>query len=290
MRIITVILAIALFCPCAFCQSDHSVQVGKSKPFILGVIDEIESQKLAEKRILNIYLPEGYNQQDSLRYPVIYLLDGSADEDFIHIVGLVQFNSFSWINRVPKSIVVGIANIDRRRDFTFPTRVATDKENYPTTGKSENFIAFIETELQPFIESKYKSNGSKTIIGESLGGLLATEILLKKPALFTGYIIVSPSLWWDNGSILNLSSTVLAKNMNQNIDVYIAVGKEGLTPSNPPRVMEVDANLLAEKLQGLSIKNLRVYFDYLPEENHASIMHQAVSNAFKLLYPRPEKK
>src|SRR5580704_2440977 len=250
MRIITVILAIALFCPCAFCQSDHSVQVGKSKPFILGVIDEIESQKLAEKRILNIYLPEGYNQQDSLRYPVIYLLDGSADEDFIHIVGLVQFNSFSWINRVPKSIVVGIANIDRRRDFTFPTRVATDKENYPTTGKSENFIAFIETELQPFIESKYKSNGSKTIIGESLGGLLATEILLKKPALFTGYIIVSPSLWWDNGSILNLSSTVLAKNMNQNIDVYIAVGKEGLTPSNPPRVMEVDANLLAEKLQG----------------------------------------
>ncbi len=69
-----------------------------SKPFVLGVIDEIQSKELGEKRILNIYLPEGYNKDDTTKYPVIYLLDGSADEDFIHIVGLVQFNSFEWIN------------------------------------------------------------------------------------------------------------------------------------------------------------------------------------------------
>ena len=94
-----------------------------SKPFVLGVIDEIQSKELAEKRILNIYLPEGYNQDDTTKYPVIYLLDGSADEDFVHIVGLVQFNSFEWVNQVPKSIVVGIATVDRRRDYTFPTTI-----------------------------------------------------------------------------------------------------------------------------------------------------------------------
>ena len=77
-----------------------------------------------------------------------------------------------------KSIVVGIANVDRRRDFTFPTTIEADKKSYPTTGHSDKFIAFIKYELQPNIEKKYKVNTDKTIIGQSLGGLLATEILL----------------------------------------------------------------------------------------------------------------
>src|SRR6185437_12342755 len=150
-----------------YCQVNLPTQPGNSKPFVLGVIDEMDSKELGEKRILNIYLPEGYNKEDTIKYPVIYLLDGSADEDFIHIVGLVQFNSFEWVNRVPKSIVVGIANVDRRRDFTFPTTIAEDKKAYPTTGHSDKFIRFLENELQPFIEKKYKTNNSRTIIGES---------------------------------------------------------------------------------------------------------------------------
>ena len=81
------------------------------KPFVLGEIVEIPSVQLGEKRLLNIYLPEGYAENDTAKYPVIYLLDGSADEDFIHITGLVQFLNFSWINILPKSIVVGIANV-----------------------------------------------------------------------------------------------------------------------------------------------------------------------------------
>jgi uncharacterized protein len=116
-----------------FGQKTKVNQTEKSTPFVLGVIDEIQSIELAEKRILNIYLPEGYTSDDTTKYPVIYLLDGSADEDFIHIVGLVQFNSFEWINQVPKSIVVGIATVDRRRDFTFPTTVEEEKSSYPTT-------------------------------------------------------------------------------------------------------------------------------------------------------------
>lgn len=259
--------------------------VETSKPFVIGVIDEIQSKELLEKRVLNIYLPEGYNQNDTIKYPVIYLLDGSADEDFIHIVGLVQFNSFEWINQVPKSIIVGIATVDRRRDFTFPTTIKEDLKTYPTTGHSDKFISFIEKELQPYIETKYKTNTDKTIIGQSLGGLFATEILLKKPTLFNKYIIISPSLWWDNGSLLNQNSNLLTENFNQQTDVYIGVGKEGLTPTEIPRVMEVDANLLTEKIKGSKSKKVKVFFDYLPQENHATIMHQAVSNSFRLLYP-----
>lgn len=266
-------------------QTTTSKQTGNPKPFVLGEIQELQSAQLNEKRVLNIYLPEGYNQSDTTHYPVIYLLDGSADEDFIHIAGLVQFNSFEWIKQVPKSIVVGIATVDRKRDFTFPTSIEADRKKYPTTGHSDKFMAFIETELQPFIEKTYKTSKAKTLIGQSLGGLFATEVLLKKPMLFNTYIIVSPSLWWDNGSLLNQSSPLLQNNFTQATKIYIGVGKEGLTPTTPARVMEVDANLLAEKLQETKSKSVNVYFDYLPLENHATIMHQAVSNAFRLLYP-----
>lgn len=269
-----------------FSQKNKTKITETSKPFVLGRIDEIQSKELGEKRILNIYLPEGYNENDATKYPVIYLLDGSADEDFIHITGLVQFNSFEWINQVPKSIVVGIATVDRRRDFTYPTTVENDKTRFPTTGHSDHFIAFIEKELQPFIDKKYKTNESKMIIGQSLGGLLETEILLKKPSLFNKYVIVSPSLWWDNGSLLNLDSEILKENFSQKTEIYIAVGKEGLTPTEIPRVMEVDANLLAEKVKLSKSKNLKVYFDYFPEENHGTILHPAVANSFKFFYPQ----
>lgn len=279
MRIATTLFILSFFITHIFSQSDNS------KPFVLGLIEEIQSTPLAEKRTLNIYLPEGYDKNDTMKYPVIYLLDGSADEDFIHIVGLFQFNTFSWIDRVPKSIVVGIATVDRRRDFTYPTTIEADKKRYPTTGHSDKFMAFIEKELQPFIEKKYKTNASKTLIGQSLGGLLATEILLKKPTLFNKYIIISPSLWWDNGSLLNQTADILKDTFLQNTGIYIGVGKEGLTPTAIPRVMEVDANLLTEKIQNTKSKNIHVYFDYLPQEDHATIMHQAVFNALRLLYP-----
>ena len=253
------------------------------KPFVLGVSVTIGSKELGENRLLNIYLPEGYNKKDTVSYPVVYLLDGSANEDFIHIAGLYQYNSFEWINRVPKSIVVGISTVDRRRDFTYPTRLEADKKKYPTTGHSHRFISFLQKELQPFIQKNYKSNSTRTIIGQSLGGLLATEILLKHPSLFDNYIIVSPSLWWDNGSLLDLPLPFSSGSNLKETKVYIGVGKEGLTPTEIPRVMEVDANMLADKLKAGKNDKLKVYFDYLPAEDHATIMHQAVSNALVVL-------
>ncbi len=256
-------------------------QVNGEKPIVIGKTISLHSEQLSEDRTLNIYLPDGYDPNDTARYPVIYLLDGGTDEDFIHIVGLVQFDTFPWIARIPKSIVVGIVNVDRKRDFTYPTTLPEDKAQYPTAGHSDKFLSFLGKELMPFIDGRYKTNGAKTIIGESLGGLLATEVLLKQPSLFSKYIIISPSLWWDNGSLLRLTPVVPQKQ----ISVYIGVGKEGVWPAKIPHVMEVDANLLADKLRDTGNKQMHVFFDYLPQETHATIGHQAVFNAFRLLYP-----
>lgn len=277
---IFVMICCFTFAAAAFGQTADKHAV---KPFVLGSIDEIRSVQLGETRVLNIYLPAGYKAGDSAKYPVIYLLDGGADEDFVPVVGLVQFNSFSWVNRLAPSIVVGITNVARRRDFTYPSTFASEKAKYPESGHSDKFIAFLEKELQPYIEKTYNASPTaRTLIGESLGGLLAAEVLLKKPGLFDKYIIIAPSLWWDDGSLLKYPTDKLASSLRK-ADVYIGVGKEGVGLGERPHVGEVDANLLADKLQKLQRKGLTVHFDYLPQEDHATVAHQALINAFRLL-------
>jgi predicted alpha/beta superfamily hydrolase len=258
-----------------------------SRPFAIGRIERLYSPVLHEWRTLNIYLPEGYDAQDTTRYPVVYLLDGSADEDFIRVAGAYQFNGFPWVGRVAPSIIVGIANTDRKHDFIFPSQRASDKKLLPSSGGSAAFISFLEKELQPYADAHFKTNRSRTLIGESLGGLLATEILLSKPAVFSQYIIICPSLWWDDGALLRRPVAALNAGISIPTNVYIGVGKEGLTPGEPPHVQEVDANLLAEKLGATKAENLKVYFDYLPAETHATIGHQAVLNALRMFATPP---
>ncbi|MEP6712777.1 MAG: alpha/beta hydrolase-fold protein [Ferruginibacter sp.] len=266
-----------LFANTLFAQNDKAKLANSQEPFVLGVIDKIQSAELNETRTVNIYLPEGYSPDSAIIYPVIYLLDGSVNEDFIHVVGIVQF--LTMIEVMPKSIVVGIANVDRRRDLTFPTTIAQDKKDYPTTGSSAKFMKFIEKELQPFIQKKYKVNNSKTIIGQSLGGLFATEVLLKNPGLFDNYIIVSPSLWWDNESLLTAAPKLWKKQTGKKNKIYISVGSEG-------KQMEDDARNLSKILETPGGNNLQISFVSLPAENHLTILHNSVYKAFQILYAK----
>lgn len=253
-------------------------------PFVLGSIETVHSKILGEDRVLNIYVPEDYNEK--LKYPVIYLLDGSADEDFIHVVGIVQFNTFSWINRIPKSIVVGIANKQRKYDFTSPSNRVGDQKLIPKNGGSAQFIAFIEKELQPYVEKHYSTDHTRTIIGQSLGGLLATEILFTKPELFDKYVIISPSLWWQDGALLKGQPQILKNSFTQHLAIYIGVGKEGSIDGSTTHIMEHDAKLLYQKIKLGHSGTVKVNFNYLPEENHATVTHQAIFNAFRTLYPK----
>ena len=249
----------------------------KKDPLVIGEQLELKSEILNENRILNIYLPLGYEKENTKKYPVIYLLDGSIDEDFIHIAGLVQFGSFSWINMIPESIVVGIANVDRKRDFTYPTRNKQDKIDFPTTGGSKKFIDFITNELQPFIDKEYSTNGTTTLIGQSLGGLLATEILFKNPETFHNYIIISPSLWWDDGSLLNDSPKIYDSNKS----IYIAVGKEG-------DIMEKAAKDLYDKLNLSKRENTNLYYNFFEKQNHGDALHLAVYDAFEKIFTQKD--
>ena len=268
------ILLLWVICNFSIAQKADSSYFKAKKIFPFGVIEEINSRILEEKRIINIYLPEGYHPDSLTSYPCIYLLDGSAHEDFPHIAGLAQF--MNMYDLLPKSIIIGIANVDRYRDFTHPSTDKADLKDFPTSGGSAKFIQFIEKELQPFIKKNYKTNGHQTIIGQSLGGLLATEILLKKTVLFDDYIIVSPSLWWDKHSMINEASQWLKSKHNSKKNIFISLGKE-----HP--VMHEVADKLVNAIKNSGNQNLNSFYEPLLKENHATILHRAVYKAFEQL-------
>jgi uncharacterized protein len=273
MKINPLLLTILLFVLTLSSYAQNELQVNKKSPLYIGETIEVESKILDQTRTINIYLPSNYSKDGTKKYDVIYLLDGGLDEDFIHISGIVQFLTLSWINKLDESIVVGIANTDRKRDFTFPTRLTKDKTDFPSNGHSASFISFLEMELQPFIAEHYRTTANKTLIGQSLGGLLATEILFKFPDLFDSYIIVSPSLWWDSGSLLDMDQV----NISGKKSIYIAVGKEG-------EMMEQAARTLHKKISAAELKGLELYFDFFENQSHGDVLHLAVYSTFEKIF------
>ena len=254
-------------------------QNGNVKPLTIGEIRTFKSKILNEERTLNIYLPQNFDETKS--YPIIYLLDGSMNEDFIHVSGLVQF--FNLMYAMPETIVVGIANVDRKRDFTFHTDLKYLQKDYPTTGHSDKFISFLEKELKPYIENQFKTTDTY-LFGQSLGGLLATEILLKKPELFNNYFIISPSLWWDDESLLKNANHLLSKSSDTKKFVYVSVGK------GEHKVMVKDAEDFYNILQKSKKKNWTVEYKMMETDNHATILHRSLYEGLVKLFPYQEPK
>jgi len=251
-----------------------------SETFSFGLVERLNSKALNEERILNIYLPDGYSADSIETYPTIYILDGSHNEDFPHIAGLAQF--MNMYELLPKSIVVGIANIDRKRDFTYPSNNKLDQTDFPTQGGSEKFINFIATEVQPFIQKNYKANDHETIIGQSLGGLLATEVLLNHADLFDDYVIVSPSLWWDDEKMISAIDSHLANGFSNNKRIVLLRGDE-----HP--VMNKVADQLASAIEKRNDQKVDFNYIKLLDEDHATILHNAVYSAFEAIYPKETK-
>lgn len=128
------------------------------KDVVIGKKETIESEILGEQRVINVYLPPNY-ENSNLNYPVLYLLDGGAH--FLHGSASSQFLSRNGL--IPQMIVVGILNVDRNRDFS-----PTHEERIPTSGGADNFLNFLNDELVPFVDEKYRTSEFNVLMGHSL--------------------------------------------------------------------------------------------------------------------------
>ncbi|WCM41846.1 alpha/beta hydrolase [Flavobacterium sp. CBA20B-1] len=261
-KIYFLFIIVALFCSC-------SKTTQPNDPIPAHETIEIQSKSVNEKRIINVWTPEGYSQsKDSL--PVMYMADGGIKEDFPHIVN--TFAKLIQSKKIPPMILVGIENTERRRDLSGVTEVEKDKEVAPVVGGSEKFRAFISDELFPEIEKKYRTSGKKGILGESLSGLFVMETFFLEPELFDYYIAFDPSLWWNDHYLVKTAKEHLTK-IPADSEKKLWFAGSSATDISPY------TNELAEILKTENRTNLKWNYADEPKEKHTTIFRATKEKA-----------
>ena len=234
-----------------------------------------------ENYLIQVGLPIGYSSSIK-SYPVLYVLDG--DYAFGITKGITDLLMIG--KEIKGIIVIGISygkgvfawSIKRTRDLT-PSHDTIFAKGQ-NTGGADNFLKFVQYELFPTVNRNYRTNpDSSTICGESLGGLLNSYILWKQPELFKGYIIISPSLIWNNKSVLKLESEYFVNHKELNKAVYIAYGS-----LDSKEVIISPATELIQMIQMHNYKGLRLVTRVFEGETHMSVPSVAITNGLKTLF------
>ena len=199
--------------------------IGQSKSTTQTTIDTLFSKTLDEYREFWVKLPENYDFNNDQEYPVVYLLDGISLQNSLETV----YDNY-WGHYLPNMILVGISNrTNRTRDLT------TSKVNMrrgssfkKESGGAENFTEFIENELIPYIDNKYRSLGHRTLIGHSYAGLFTINMLINHKHLFQNYIAIDPSLDWDNQKLLMEAKEKLTSESYKGKSLFVSLAAEQL--------------------------------------------------------------
>jgi uncharacterized protein len=255
-----------------------SDNVGPATALTIGETFTIQSNALGETRRINVYLPPVYTDSPGVRLPVLYMPDGGIGEDFLHVAGLVQVSVGNSTMR--PFVLVGIENTQRRRDLTGPTQNPADKKIAPHVGGSAAFRQFVRAELMPAINNRYRTTKETAIMGESLAGLFVVETFFVEPDLFDTYIAFDPSLWWNNGELVNSAVSRLRAAGNRPLTLYLASSRDDLARLT---------NQLAELLGKNAPPSLTWQYEPMPNESHATIYHPAALLALRRLFkPGPD--
>ena len=170
-------------------------------------IHGFRSRFLPDQRDISIFLPTAYLEDPARRFPVFYLHDGQNVFD-----SRTSYTGQSWqahraldgltaAGRIDPVILVGVANAGIRRmaEYT-PTR-----DRRLGGGEGVTYGRLLIEELKPLLDAQLRTlpdRANTALGGSSLGGLISLALGLRFPAIFGKLAVMSPSVWWDNRSIL----------------------------------------------------------------------------------------
>ena len=193
---------------------------------------KLRSDFVDEVQTLRLYLPKSASGVTET-YPVIYFLS--------------EPEQLSSLKNIPKAIMVRLE--------------ATGSENV-----SDAYISFLEKELVYFMASHYATTGETVLVGEEQQGLLATEILLKRPDAFDNYILINPD-FTSAGSLFQTWPT---------------------RPNDVPIVYFAGIDGKGKELQELQKKLENSYYNkdsvHLENFTNEDVNRLALENAFKILF------
>jgi len=275
------ILLIAGITTSSFSQTADNV----NGQLTIGRVDSLYSEELKEQRTFWVYLPQGA-ADTTKSFPVLYLLDGDAH--FYSVAGMMrQLGEANGNSIVPESIVVAILNTNRTRDLT-PSAVSY----MPNSGGADQFTAFMEQELMPYIEQKYRSTSYRTLVGHSWGGLFTLHTLLNHSELFDNYISIDPTIRWNGLQFLEKAKNRLNEQGLGGKTLFLGVANrlpEGLSLNT----VERDTNRNSEHIRKMlelteaaqASKGLNFGWKFYPDDNHMGVPLIAAYDGLRFLFP-----
>lgn len=231
----------------------------------------IDSKVMKARRRLWVYLPDGHDEAPE-RFPVLYL--PVADGHRLHYASGVT-RLLARRKLIPPMIVVGVLDVNGRRDFT-PTKIAGQGES----GGSDRFLSYLADEVVPLVEKRFKAGPRRVFCGHSIVGAFGLYSALSKPELFEGTLVSSPWVIYDG------EARFLHANVKRFVDqrtqrrtfIYVSCGKE-------PRLQDPIEELVVAMKKGAS-SGLRCRYVHLPEETHDTTMIQTLPAGLRAFFAR----
>jgi len=143
-----------------------------------------ESFKLQERRDVQYYIPEDYDEEK--KYPLTIVLDG--EYLFDQVVANSKF--YSKFHGMPQMIVVGV---NQNKESIRLDDCAWEDNGLPNE-KAKKFFEFLGIELIPYLDLNYKTAPFKMVVGYDITANFQNYWLFKERSLFNAYINISPTL------------------------------------------------------------------------------------------------
>lgn len=254
----------------------------------------VEEIKRDNGQLYNLFitLPADFNPEKE--YKILYYLDAWWLNDLVKgCYRIKSLSNKSLANNMVELILVGISSVGNERawnkqrnmDFT-PSKynlklvfnTGEEQLNESTSGGAEEFLQFFKQHIIHQVESKYKVDpSSRGILGHSLGGLFGFYAYVNHHELFSNYILVAPSVWWNESEIFQDKESIVSK---RNAKMFISMGTSEIG------MMRIPMAVLIEELK--QEKNNKLILNYRPYENadHHSVLPQSIYDGIEFLYTK----
>jgi len=247
-----------------------------------GAVSHImRSDTVGDDFKISVSLPKKYDP--AAKHPVVYLMD--ANIFFGLVAGTAHLLQFG--DEIPQAIVVGVGYPDGADHLTLRNRdYCPTPYNLPeVAGGAADFLKFLCGELMPYIENAYSVDPSKTVLaGDSLSGLFGMYVLFHRPQAFAGYIIGSPSLYWDDRVTFSYEAQYAAHNDDLCANVFMSAG--ALEAVYEPAFAAMVGNVveMEKVLRKRAYPSLKLKTHIFEDETHLSVIPATMSRGLRAVF------
>jgi len=166
---------------------------------------DFESRRLGNRRRVYVYLPPGYDDEHTRRFPTLWVHDGG---EYLQRGRLpTVLDNLICSRTIGPLVAIMIDPVLRGREYRI----------------NEEYAAFLETELLPHVEGRYRTQAQREargVMGASLGGLSAFYVALTRPQLFSRIGGQSSALHLEEATM-----TALLRRLRMRTTFYVDVGR-----------------------------------------------------------------